>query len=252
MTGNEADIIILFVSNQNESFMLLKLGQILTCHSQKLQILIFMVYNAPDVQLTRMKYNNSATEICHEIPWQPFLIQIRILSTFTLLYCNPDALSSILYIRLYVPIDFMHDIFSFIIFQIARIYFPTKITYVTVSFTLPERFVKLQRGIKGFSYVGWSCIRTEQYYQRSIVTPSTFLETIAISMAYAVNVNLTGIWWKCFLDGLSLTHVYVRTMHDVLSELVSELNSQLRHNYEYFPQLQNITLNIWLNHIRHP
>ena len=65
-------MIILFVSHENESFTLLKFGQILICQSQKLQISTFIVYKGPDVQLTNIKCNSSVVEICYEIPWQPF------------------------------------------------------------------------------------------------------------------------------------------------------------------------------------
>ena len=72
MMDNEADIVISFVSHENESFTLLKFSQILICQIQKLQIPIFMVYKAQEVQLTKIKHNTSLMEICHEIPWQPF------------------------------------------------------------------------------------------------------------------------------------------------------------------------------------
>ena len=69
---NEADMVILCVSHVNKSFTLLRFGQILIYQNQKLQIPIFMVYKAPDVQLTKFKYNSSLMEIFHEISWQPF------------------------------------------------------------------------------------------------------------------------------------------------------------------------------------
>ena len=57
-----------------------------------------MVYNAPDVQLTKIKYNNSAKEISHEIhdktfntdSYSFFVICVTVLSEPSL---NPDALS---------------------------------------------------------------------------------------------------------------------------------------------------------------
>ena len=72
MMDSEADMVILFVSNENESLMLMKFGQVLICQNQKPEIPIFMVYKAPDVQLTKTKYDSSVMEIFHEIPWQPF------------------------------------------------------------------------------------------------------------------------------------------------------------------------------------
>ena len=44
-----------------------------------------------------------------------------------------------------------------------------------------------------------------------------------------------GIRWKCFLDGLSLTHGYDSKIHDI----------------SIMAFLQMTTLNIALNHIRH-
>ena len=49
LIDNEADKAILYVSQHNESFTLLKFGQILIYQNQKLQIPVFVVYNAPDV-----------------------------------------------------------------------------------------------------------------------------------------------------------------------------------------------------------
>ena len=66
---NEADLAVLFVSHENESFALLNFGQILIYQNQKLQIPIFIVYKAPDVQLSKIKYSSSVMDICHEIPW---------------------------------------------------------------------------------------------------------------------------------------------------------------------------------------
>ena len=60
------------VTYENESFTLLKFGQISKCQSQTLQIPIFIIYNAPDAQSTKIKYDSSVIEICHEIAWQPF------------------------------------------------------------------------------------------------------------------------------------------------------------------------------------
>ena len=56
--NNEADMVILFVSHENESITLLKFGHILICQKQKRQIPILMVYKAPDVQLAKVKYDS--------------------------------------------------------------------------------------------------------------------------------------------------------------------------------------------------
>ena len=50
----------------------MELGQILICQNQKLQVPIFMVYKAPDVELIRIKYDDSVMEIKKKMPWQPF------------------------------------------------------------------------------------------------------------------------------------------------------------------------------------
>ena len=68
---NDTAMVILFVSKETESFSILMFGKIL-CQNQKLQIAIFMVYKAPDMQLFKIKYDSSVMEIWHETPWQPF------------------------------------------------------------------------------------------------------------------------------------------------------------------------------------
>ena len=90
------------------------------CKNQKLQIPIFMVYKAPDVQLTKIKYDSSATEICHEIHANPFNPDLYLFFViYVTVLCEPcfnaDAVRSTLHVRLYVPVDFIHDIFTFII-----------------------------------------------------------------------------------------------------------------------------------------
>ena len=83
---------------------------------------------------------------------------------------------------------------------------PTKITYVTVSFTLPKRFREnpewFQRSFLA-DYVRWCCIRTEQYYQKSFVIPLTIIETttagkinwnIITLMTSVVYANLTAVF----------------------------------------------------------
>ena len=47
-------------------------GQTWICQNQKRQTFIFMFHNAPDVQLTKIRYSNSVKKIFHEIPWKPF------------------------------------------------------------------------------------------------------------------------------------------------------------------------------------
>ena len=74
---NEADMVISIMSYKNEWFTLLKFNQIYIyiyiyiCQNQKLQIPIFMVYKAWDVQSTNFKYSSSVTDICNENQRQP-------------------------------------------------------------------------------------------------------------------------------------------------------------------------------------
>ena len=86
-----------------------------------------MVYKTPDVQFTKIKYDSSANEICHRIhanPFNPdsylfFVIYVTVL-------CEPcfnaDAVRSNLHLRLYVPVDFIHDIFTFIFLCFSRFF----------------------------------------------------------------------------------------------------------------------------------
>ena len=104
----------------NESFTLLKFGQISICQNQKLQIPIFIVYKAPDVQSTKIKCGSSVTEICHEIAWQPFKPRYVFLSSFSLLYFVNQVVAQMpwvvsLHTRPYVPFAFMY-IFNLFIF----------------------------------------------------------------------------------------------------------------------------------------
>ena len=145
-----------------------------------------MVYKAPDVQLTKIENKRSAKEICHEIddkPFDPdsylfFVIYVTLLGEQSF---NPDAVSSILHTRLYVQVDVMHDIFTFIIILcLSRFFLPKKhlryhVIYVTKKIPCKTRGVSKV-------FLGWSgavvlCMRTEQYYQRSFVISSSILET---------------------------------------------------------------------------
>ena len=129
---------------------------------------------------------------------------------FMLLYfvrksCNPDALSSILHIELCVPVDFITDLYQYgglwfytwlffpLLFFFSRIYFPTKITYVTMSFTLPKRFRENPGGFQRYflaDHVRWCCMHTEQYYQKTFVIPSTILDQSCEKTPFS------SLWWK--------------------------------------------------------
>ena len=106
-----------------------------------------------------------------------------------------------------IPVDFIHDIFLFHYFSLfSRIYIPTKITYVIVSFALPKRFRENPEGfLMTFlsDHVRWCCIRTEQYYQKSFVILLTILETTTAGkinwntitlMTSDVNANVTAVF----------------------------------------------------------
>ena len=68
----ETGMIILFVSHTKWVIYVTKLVQIHKCQNQKLQIPIFMVYEVPDMQSTKIKHNNSLMDICLETPRQHF------------------------------------------------------------------------------------------------------------------------------------------------------------------------------------
>ena len=88
------------------------------------------------------------------------LIQIR---NFFVIYvtilckpiCNPDALSSILHIRLYVPVDFIHFFFKYI-FQQKSLPLPHPFHYMSISHPIPEirLFQNLTLNIQGQGH-GW-------------------------------------------------------------------------------------------------
>ena len=108
----------------NESFTLLKFGQISICQNQKLQIPNFIVYKTPDVQSTKIKCGSSVTEICHEIAWQPFKPRFVFLSSFSLLYFVNQVVAQMpwvvpLHTWPYVPFVFMYifNLFIFLFFS---------------------------------------------------------------------------------------------------------------------------------------
>ena len=74
----------------------------------------FRGYAAPDVQSSKIKHNNSVTDICQENPRQTFLILMCIFSSFTFEpRCNPNEPKSAIHVRPYKPLDFIYDMFSF-------------------------------------------------------------------------------------------------------------------------------------------
>ena len=160
-------------------------GEILICKNQKLRIPIFMVYKAPDVQLAKIKCDSSAKEICHEIhaiPFNPdsylfFVIYVTVLCEP---WFNADAVRSTLHVRLYVPVDFIHAIFTFIIFLFSPNFLKQK--SLTLSCHLrnqKDSVLNPEGGQRYFlaDHVLWCCMRTDQYYQISFVVPPIILET---------------------------------------------------------------------------
>ena len=165
-------MVILCASHENESFMLLKFGQISICQNQKLQIPISMVYKPPDMILTKSDMIVLLWNFVMK-SHDNLLIQIRnFFSSFTLLYFLSQIVTQI---WLYVAVDFTHHIFLFHYFSFCWIYFPTKITYVTVSFTLPKMCLENPEGFQTSfldDHVRWCCMHTEQYYQMPFVIHS--------------------------------------------------------------------------------
>ena len=86
MMDNEADMVILFVSHENELFTLLKFGRILIYQNQQLQILIFMVYKAPYVQLIKTNIIVLWWTFVMKPHDNPFNPGSYFVSSFTLLY----------------------------------------------------------------------------------------------------------------------------------------------------------------------
>ena len=87
-------------------------------------------------------------------------IQMGVSAIYVIVFCKqsfkPDAPIGILQIRLYEMVDLKHsNIFLQLFLHFCRIYFPEKITYVTLSLALPKEFVKISRGLKVF--VSWTC-----------------------------------------------------------------------------------------------
>ena len=126
---------------------------------------------------------------------------------YVIVLSEPDALSSTLHTlctRWFYTWYFFHLFFVFIF---SRIYFSMKITYVTVSFTLPKIFRENLQGFQmSFLADRMRCLMcTEQYmyYQRPFVFPSAILETTTVGkialntitlMTLVVNANLTVVF----------------------------------------------------------
>ena len=150
-------------------------SQILICQNPKLQIPIVMVYKTLDVQLTKSNILVLWWK-SHDNTFNPdsYFFFGRLLKLYP--KCAKQcpthtALCTSWFCTWYIFLSFFH-IFS-------RIYLSTKITYVAMSFTLPQRLRAYPEGFqKSFfaDHEQWWYMRTEQYYQRSFVILPTILE----------------------------------------------------------------------------
>ena len=145
-------MVILCASHENESFMLLKFGQISICQNQKLQIPISMVYKPPDMILTKSDMIVLLWKFVMK-SHDNLLIQIRnFFSSFTLLYFLSQIVTQI---WLYVAVDFTHHIFLFHYFSFLLNLFSNenhlchRVIYVTKN--VPWK----SRGISNV-FLGWS------------------------------------------------------------------------------------------------
>ena len=94
---------------------------------------------------------------------------LGIFSSLSLLYFVNQVVTQMRWAVSY-PDDFMYRLilyiiyFSFIIFHFSRIYFPTKITHVTMPFTLPKMFHENVEGFQqSFLIDHVRFVRKEQY-----------------------------------------------------------------------------------------
>ena len=100
-----------------------------SCQNQDLQIQIFTVYTALDVESTHVKH--------WTLRWMFFLkIQDIYAIVFCKPICNSDEPNSILFKRPFQSADWC---FLSVFPYFCRIYFSPKITYDTLSFTLSKR-----------------------------------------------------------------------------------------------------------------
>ena len=114
------------------SITLVKSFQMHIWRNEDLQIPNSMVYKAPDVKSTNVKYRRVLWRIFVMIIHDYFWTQTwNLVSSFPLLgfvISNPDAPNGTLHIRRYVPVHFMHIIFTPLFLNVFRIYFLPKIT----------------------------------------------------------------------------------------------------------------------------
>ena len=138
------------------SITLVKSFQIHICQNKDLQIPNSMVYKAPDVKSTNVKYKRVLWRIFVMIIHDNFWSQTwNLVSSFPLLgfvSSDPDAPNGSLHIRLYVPVHFMYIIFSSVISScFPNLFFHRKSLRLPCHLRYHKRFVKVPMGLKVFS-----------------------------------------------------------------------------------------------------
>ena len=104
------------------------------------------------LQSTKIKHNSCVTNICHESPW-PFNPDVEFFVIYVTVLCKPycplNGPKSFIHIRLFVPVDFVRNTFSFHYFLILAEFISHR-----KSVTLPRHLryqndtVKIQRDLK--------------------------------------------------------------------------------------------------------
>ena len=131
--------------------------------------------------------------------------------------------------RLFVPVVFMHNIIFPAISWFCWIYVLPKITYVTLSFALPERVLENSEWFKRSYYMG-----KEQFHWRPFVISLTILQTttkiLMIKFTTSIaNANLTLAF--CGNASLTVCHwptIMVTAFAMFPLEQVSQSNSHLQ------------------------
>ena len=133
--------------------------------------------------IDKSKYNSSLMGSCHKLSWHPFWSRYVFFSSLTLLYFVSQIVTQMSWTVFYTY-GFMHQLIWFLFFHyflFFRIYLPTKITYVNMSFTLPKNSVK-SRGVSNV-FLGWSCAVVLHAY-RTILS-----KVICHSFSYSWNYH---------------------------------------------------------------
>ena len=188
---NVANMVVLFVSHENKPFTLLKFD-----------------INMPKSKAANSYYHGVQSSRCavnkNHLSWNAMttrLIQIRFFVIHvTVLYepsCNPDALSSILNIRLYVPIDFVHYIFFLHYFFFLPHLFSNENHLRYNMIYVAKKVVKIQGGGGRRTFLAdyAQCTRTERYYQSRFSFLQLFLKLLPL--VKLTNHHINDIGCKC-------------------------------------------------------